>query len=107
MEKMGFGNKWLNWIRWCISTTTFLVLVNGTSTDFSWSSKGLRQVDPLSPYLFVLEMEAPSCLLSRAMEGTICKKVGCLSSIVCRRHPIVLWGRCRSNGVLKLVVDVV
>ena len=69
MEKMGFGEKWLNWIRWCISTTTFSVLVNETSIDFFRSSRGLRQGDLLSPYLFVLGMEALSCLLSRAVEG--------------------------------------
>ena len=41
MEKMGFGRKWLNWIRWLVSTTSFSVLVNGT-LGFFRSSKGLR-----------------------------------------------------------------
>ena len=30
MQCMGFGNKWMSWIWWCISTAKFLVLVNGS-----------------------------------------------------------------------------
>ena len=69
MEKMGFGAKWLRWMWWCISTARFSVMVNGTPVGFFPSSKGLRQGDPLSPYLFVMGMEVLSVLIKRAMEG--------------------------------------
>ena len=69
MNRMGFGNRWLSWIKWCISTASFSVLFNGSPTDFFPSPKGLRQGDPLSPYLFVIGMEALSCLINRAVEG--------------------------------------
>ena len=69
LERMGFGSKWIRWINWCISTASFSVLFNGSPTRFFRSSKGLRQGDPLSPYLFVIGMEALSCLLKRAVEG--------------------------------------
>ena len=68
MERMGFGSKWISWINWCISTASFSVLVN-SSTGFFRSSRGLRQGDPLSPYLFVIGMEALSCMLKRVVEG--------------------------------------
>ena len=42
------------------------MFVNGTSTRFFRSSKGLRQGDPLSLYLFVLAMEGFSGLLKKA-----------------------------------------
>ena len=69
MNRMGFGSRWVRWIKWCISTASFSVLFNGSPTGFFPSSKGLRQGDPLSPYLFVIGMEVLSCLLNRAVEG--------------------------------------
>ncbi|XP_034700238.1 uncharacterized protein LOC117925348 [Vitis riparia] len=66
---MGFGTKWREWIWSCISTAKFSVLVNGEPTGFFSSSKGLRQGDPLSPYLFIMGMEVLSALIRRAVEG--------------------------------------
>ena len=59
----------MGWIEWCISTATFFVLVNGSLEVFFGSSRGLRQGDPLSPYLFVLGMEALSLMIDQVAEG--------------------------------------
>ena len=58
LERMGFGERWCRWIMWCLSTVRFSVMVNGSPTGFFQSSRGLRQGDPLSSYLFVVVMEA-------------------------------------------------
>ena len=42
-------------------------MVNGSPTGFFQSSRGLRKGDPLSPYLFVVVMEAFSCMLKKAV----------------------------------------
>ena len=69
LGRMGFGSQWLRWMKWCISTASFSVLINGSPAGFFPSSRGLRQGDPLSPYLFVIGMEALSCLINRAVDG--------------------------------------
>ena len=69
LTKMGFGERWIKWISWCISSTRFFVMINGSPCGFFQSSRGLRQGDPLSPYLFVIVMEAFSQLMKQAVDG--------------------------------------
>jgi len=69
LRRMGFGEKLRKWIEYCISTASFSVLVNGKPCGFFRSSRGLRQGDPLSPFLFIIVIEALSKLISRTIEA--------------------------------------
>ena len=72
MEKMGFHAKWVQLIMACITTTHFSVIVNGNPTGYILPSRGLRQGDPLSPYLFLFCAEGLTMLLRKAKtEGII------------------------------------
>ena len=69
LQKMGFGSKWVGWMWSCVSSAKFSILVNGVPAGFFPNTRGLRQGDPLSPYLFVMGMEVLDVLIRRAVEG--------------------------------------
>jgi len=57
MKMMGFPTLWRKWIKECIGTISGSVLVNGSPTAEFPLKRGLRQDDPLSPFLFPLAAE--------------------------------------------------
>jgi len=69
LKQLGFHDKWINWICICISTTSFSVMLNGSSFGHFKPSRGLRQGDPLSPFLFIIETEAISRMLHNSLRG--------------------------------------
>lgn len=75
LANFGFGDKWVPWIRECVSSARLSILVNGSPTGEFSPQRGLRQGDLLSPFLFIIVAEGHNVLLSRALELEVIKGV--------------------------------
>ncbi|GKA59909.1 RNA-directed DNA polymerase, eukaryota, reverse transcriptase zinc-binding domain protein [Tanacetum coccineum] len=66
--KFGFPSKMVNWIMTCVSTTKFSISINGDRVGYFQGGRGLRQGDPMSPYLFTLVMEVLNLIVVKNIE---------------------------------------
>lgn len=68
LYRMDFRERWIRWMEGSVFTSHMSILVNGsTSKDFK-VERGLRQVDLISSFLFVLIMKALSGIMRKAIE---------------------------------------
>ncbi|KAA3478112.1 reverse transcriptase [Gossypium australe] len=63
MTALGFHNDWIVLIMRCVCSVSYSVSLNGLNSDWFSPSRGLRQGDPLSPYLFLICAEGFATLL--------------------------------------------
>ena len=84
MRKMGFHERWISLIMMCVTTVSYSMLINGKPKGKITPSRGLRQGDPISPYLFLLCAEGLSAMIKKKERGGNLKGVA-----VCRRAPSI------------------
>ncbi|GJV11232.1 RNA-directed DNA polymerase, eukaryota [Tanacetum coccineum] len=75
LKSFGFGDKWCGWIKGSLSASMASVLVNGSPTAEFQFFRGLKQGDPLAPYLFILVMESLHLSFSRTVDVGIFKGI--------------------------------
>ena len=68
LERIGFEAKWIGWIWECISFVFYNIIVNGKKPGTIFLSRGLRQEDPLSLYLFLFVIDLLSRMIGNAIE---------------------------------------
>lgn len=73
LQRKGFGNRWRRKVQGCLSSANFSVLINGRPRGKFKASRGLRQGNPLSPFLFTLLVDVLSRLLEKAQENNMIK----------------------------------
>ena len=91
MKKMGFGDTWTNLMMQCISKATYSVLINGEPYGHIKSTRGMRQGDPLSPYLFLLCTKGFYGLLKKAEENGDIRDVSICQSAPKLTHLFFFW----------------
>ena len=84
MERMGFHEKWISMIMHCITTVTYSILINGVAHGSVIPTRGLRQGNSLSLYLFLLCADGFLSLINEATRNQMMSGIS-----ICRGCPMV------------------
>ncbi|KAJ9538624.1 hypothetical protein OSB04_031357 [Centaurea solstitialis] len=108
LKNMGFGEKWRKWIKGCLQSSRISVLVNGSQTDEFPMERGLRQGDPLAPFLFLIVSECLHLMIKKAEEkglfkGTKVGKDGVIISHLQYADDVINFGEWEAGNFLNLL----
>ena len=103
----GFHEMFVNWVMECVSSVSFSMLINGGKSKLFTPSRGLRQGDPLSPYLVILCQDVLARLIDRDHLSSIIKGVsmnvgGSAFTNVMFADDIMLFSKACTQDVMAL-----
>ena len=112
LKAKGFGDRWITWIKLLFTFASSAILLNGVPGKKFYCLRGVRQGDPLSPYLFLLCSEGLSCLLAHeedigGIEGIlVCRNAPSISHLLFIDDSLILIKAHMDNAqTLKRILD--
>lgn len=69
LKKLSFGESWMKWMEAMVFSSNMSVMVTGSPTNEFKVERGLRQGDPISPFLFVIVAEGLKGLVNKAVDN--------------------------------------
>ena len=107
LTNFGFHGMFINWVMECVSSVSSSILINGGKSKTIFPTRGLRQGDPLSPYLFILCQEVLSRIIDREhmivnIKGVKMNMGGPDFTHVMFADDLMLFSKASSNEVLSL-----
>ena len=103
---MQFPSRYIGWIRSCITNPMFSISINGGLVGYFKGARGVRQRDPLSPYLFVIAMNVLSKLLDAAAKHGVfmyhpkCKKISLTH--LCFADDLLIFSKGNLSSILGI-----
>ncbi|GAB2282642.1 hypothetical protein Dimus_039557 [Dionaea muscipula] len=106
LDALGFSQKFQHWIMVCVSTVSYTFSINGGLVGFFKGERGIRQGDPLSPYIFVIVMEYFSrCMRCMGRERGFkfhpkCKELGIIN--LCFADDLMIFSKAHKGSLLLI-----
>lgn len=64
LQIKGYSKRWRKCIKVCVSNVQYFIIINGKPHGRINSTRGVRQANPISPFIFVITMNYISILLN-------------------------------------------